>query len=78
MLKTGNQFLENEDYSFELGKGDTFPGFNDGLLGSKVGTKRTIMVPPNKAYGKKGAKGIPPMSGEFSSQKDILIVLDYF
>mmetsp|Transcript_10447 Transcript_10447/g.13214 ORF Transcript_10447/g.13214 Transcript_10447/m.13214 type:complete len:215 (+) Transcript_10447:169-813(+) len=62
VLQNGNQFLENEDYTFELGKGNTFPGFNDGLLGSKVGTKRTIKVPPNKAYGKKGAKGIPPMS----------------
>lgn len=62
VLRSGNQFLENEDYTFELGKGNTFPGFNDGLLGSKVGTKRLIKVPPNKAYGKKGAKGIPPMS----------------
>ncbi len=59
---TGSPFLTNEDYSFELGGGNTFPGFNEGLLGSKVGTKRNIKVPPNKGYGQRGAKGVPPMS----------------
>ena len=62
VLKTGKEFLNNENYSFELGGGETFPGFNEGLLGSSVGTRRLIKVPPNKAYGRRGAKGIPPMS----------------
>ena len=62
VIQTGREFLNNEDYTFQLGSGETFPGFNEGLLGSSVGTKRTIKVPPNKAYGKKGARGIPPMS----------------
>lgn len=62
VIQTGKEFLNNEDYTFELGSGETFPGFNVGLLGSSPGTKRSIKVPPNQAYGKKGAKGIPPMS----------------
>jgi hypothetical protein len=62
VVQTEKEFLNNEDYAFTLGKGETFPGFNAGLLGVKVGTKRFIKVPPNKAYGQKGAKGIPPMA----------------
>lgn len=62
VLKLGKQFVENESFVFEMGAGDTFPGFNEGLLGSTVGTKRLIKVPPNLAYGKRGAKGVPPMS----------------
>jgi FKBP-type peptidyl-prolyl cis-trans isomerase len=62
IIQNKKEFLNNEMYTFKLGGGNTFPGFNDGLIGCKVGTKRLIKVPPNKAYGKKGAKGIPPMS----------------
>ena len=62
VVSKGTEFLNNEKYAFKLGGGETFPGFNDGLVGCKVGTKRSIKVPPNKAYGQKGAKGIPPMS----------------
>lgn len=62
VITTGNEFLNNENYTFQMGSGDTFPGFNEGLVGSSVGTKRLIKVPPNKAYGNNGAKGIPPMS----------------
>ncbi len=65
VMKSGTTFLENEDYSFELGGGNTFPGFNEGLVGSAVGTKRFIKVPPNRAYGQRGAKGVPPMSDLF-------------
>jgi hypothetical protein len=62
VIQSNNEFLKNEKYSFELGSDNTFPGFNEGLLGSKVGTKRYIKVPPNRAYGKRGAKGVPPMA----------------
>eukprot|EP00547_Thalassionema_nitzschioides_P007418 CAMPEP_0194200998 /NCGR_PEP_ID=MMETSP0156-20130528/1396_1 /TAXON_ID=33649 /ORGANISM="Thalassionema nitzschioides, Strain L26-B" /LENGTH=194 /DNA_ID=CAMNT_0038926083 /DNA_START=111 /DNA_END=695 /DNA_ORIENTATION=- len=62
VLKSGSQFVENENFVFELGAGDTFPGFNEGLIGSKAGTKRVIKVPPSQAYGKNGARGVPPMS----------------
>lgn len=62
VIQTNNEFLNNDKYTFTLGGTNTFPGFNEGLLSSTVGTKRYIKVPPNKAYGKKGNRGIPPMS----------------
>ena len=53
VIQTNNEFLNNDKYTFTLGGTNTFPGFNEGLLSSTVGTKRYIKVPPNKAYGKK-------------------------
>jgi peptidylprolyl isomerase len=38
------------------------PGFQQGLLGMKVGGRRELIIPPNLAYGKKAQKGIPANS----------------
>lgn len=48
-------------FSFVLGAGDVIPGWDEGVAGMKVGAKRTLIVPPDLAYGEKGAPGaIPP------------------
>jgi len=49
-------------FEFVLGKGDAIAGFDQGIVGMKVGGKRELTVPPNFGYGDKGAaKGkIPP------------------
>jgi peptidylprolyl isomerase len=38
------------------------PGFQQGLLGMKVGGRRELIIPPSLAYGKKAQKGIPANS----------------
>ncbi len=42
---------------FQLGAGQVIPGFEQGIVGMKVGGKRRITIPPSLAY---GSAGRPP------------------
>ena len=46
-------------FTFVLGKGKVIPGWDEGLVGMKVGGKRTLIVPAAMAYGIKGRGPIP-------------------
>lgn len=47
-------------YPVRLGDGAVIPGWEQGLLGMKVGGQRQLTIPPELAYGAKGRPGIPP------------------
>jgi FKBP-type peptidyl-prolyl cis-trans isomerase FkpA len=48
---------------FIIGAGRVIKGWDEGVTGMKVGGQRTLIIPPDKAYGDKGAGAlIPPNS----------------
>ena len=61
LYKTGKVFdaswKRNETFPFTLGKGQVIPGWEQGVIGMKVGGRRELIIPPSLAY---GAKGSPP------------------
>ena len=53
----------NEPFSFTLGQGDVIKGWDQGVVGMKVGGKRRLTIPSSLAYGETGAgDSIPPNS----------------
>lgn len=60
-LKKTNKVFDSSKagagFTFNLGRGEVIRGWDIGVAGMKVGSKRRITCPPHVAY---GAKGAPP------------------
>ena len=65
-LQNGVKFDSSVDrgkpYQFRLGSGSVIKGWDEGLLGMKVGGKRKLTIPAALGYGARGSSNIPPNS----------------
>ena len=61
-FSTGKQFDASWDrgdtFSFRLGEGQVIQGWDQGVAGMKVGGRRRLTIPPELAYGSRGAGGV--------------------
>jgi FKBP-type peptidyl-prolyl cis-trans isomerase FkpA len=48
----------NQPFAFPLGQGRVIRGWDVGLVGMQVGGQRKLTIPPEEAYGSRGAGGV--------------------
>jgi peptidylprolyl isomerase len=53
-----NSYDRGQPFPFQLGGGQVISGWDNGLVGMKVGGRRELIIPPGQAY---GPQGQPPV-----------------
>ncbi len=65
-LESGEKFDSSVDrgtpFETQIGVGNVIQGWDEGVIGMKVGGKRKLTIPPNMGYGDQAAGSIPPSS----------------
>jgi len=77
-LTNGSKFDSSKDrfqpFSFPLGAGHVIKGWDQGVVGMKVGGKRKLTIPPELGYGARGAGGVIPPNATLVFEVELLQV----
>jgi FKBP-type peptidyl-prolyl cis-trans isomerase FkpA len=78
--KKGRKFDSSLDrpspFSFPLGGGRVIRGWDEGVAGMRVGGRRTLVIPPEMAYGNRGAGGVIPPDATLIFEIELVAVRD--
>ncbi len=60
--KFDSSYDRNQPFTTQIGVGQVIKGWDEGIVGMKVGGKRKLIVPPSLGYGSQNMGSIPPNS----------------
>ena len=63
-----------QPFEFALGAGQVIQGWDQGFAGMKIGGKRTLIIPSEMGYGKRGAGGVIPPNAALVFDVELLDV----
>ena len=61
-----------QPFEFELGAGMVIEGWDEGVIGMKVGGKRKLTIPPELSYGDRGVGGVIPPGATLVFELELL------
>ncbi|MDQ4108644.1 MAG: FKBP-type peptidyl-prolyl cis-trans isomerase [Actinomycetota bacterium] len=76
-LEDGSEFDSSrgkEPFTFPLGGGQVIQGWDEGIVGMKVGGRRTLMICSDMAYGDEGYPGAIPGGATLTFDVELLKV----
>lgn len=75
-LENGTKFDSSVDrgdpFSFRLGAGRVIKGWDEGVVGMNIGTKRKLTIPPHLGYGRRGAGQVIPPNATLIFEVELL------
>ena len=71
-----SSIARNKPFEFDLGSDRIIQGWNEGLLTMRVGGERTLIIPPDLAYGNRGVGGVIPARATLIFTISLLKIID--
>ncbi|MCC7160454.1 FKBP-type peptidyl-prolyl cis-trans isomerase [Candidatus Nomurabacteria bacterium] len=68
------KFKHVEPFVFNLGAGQVIAGWDKGIVGMKVGEKKTLTIAPEDGYGANGVPGVIPPNSTLIFDVELLAI----